>query len=467
MRRSGTSLARVVVIALVGSLVVLGAAGYAYYYGVGGTLGRDQSSQSPLGGADRTSLTITSPDQNSSTASLTSTTTATATETYTQTTTETVTEVETTTTVCESSTVPNQNSTGTQPIGSCGSGGAPTQFQVEMAVDPSGSGTTTPQSGTVLGIQERGILVQVSATANPGYAFTSWTSSTPAITFACTTCTTTGAEVDGTGTVVANFVAQSGPAYVTQVCSAHGYYQKTVSCTFPSPVEKGQTILLESGVIAGTSVTDSMGDHFSLVAQTGCPCSSTYLLEVFSSTAAATGTDTIAVDGAGNYDSIVADALTGVLGVEGTSTGTGTSTSPGVAPYSPASGSLVVGIALINNTEGVYGTTVGAGSGYTLLTAGPDVSDEYAIASGNATASPFALGTPENWGEVSVAFTTAASALTTETIGEGMVPVPSNGPSPLVVLLLFCSSGADAGLGSRPARGASRAGKTVLCDGRV
>jgi hypothetical protein len=385
-------------------------------------------------------------------------------QTTTQTTAETVTVTELqTTTVCTITAMPGQNSTVEQPTTPC-EGPSPTLYQVNFAVTPAGAGTTDPSNGTTLGIQEKGILVQISATANAGYSFTSWTATSASITFGCTTCTTTSAEIDGSGTIAANFAVESGPAYVTQTCSAHGYYQQTVLCTLPSSVNEGQTILVEAAVIPGTNVTDTMGNHYTMLAETNCPCSSTYALEVFSTIPATSGADTISVYGAGNYDAIIVNVLAGVTGVEGTSTGSGTSASPSVLPFQPPSGSLVVGIALINNTEGVYGTTVNAGQGYTLLAAGPDVSDEDAISSGNTTGSQFALQSPEHWAEVSVAFNTGASATPTTTTDAGMTPAVASaatGPLGAILLVISCSA---LGVGGRPERGAAESGKTALCE---
>ena len=68
----------------------------------------------------------------------------------------------------------------------------------------------------------------------------------------------------------------------------------------------------------------------------------------------------------------------------------------------------MVGVALINNTEGVFNSTVRAGSGYNLLTVGPSIADEDGISSGNATTSQFSLQQPERWAEVSVVFSTGS-----------------------------------------------------------
>ena len=76
-----------------------------------------------------------------------------------------------------------------------------TQWQVSFAVLPVGDGTTSP-SGTAF--YDAGSL-PISAMANTGYAFTSW-SSTGSITFLSSTSAATTATIGGPGTITANFV---------------------------------------------------------------------------------------------------------------------------------------------------------------------------------------------------------------------------------------------------------------------
>ena len=429
MQSKGMSSQKGIVIALVASLVVIAAVGYGYS-GLTASIGREQSSLSSLGGEVQSLQALGSPSPTATTVTVTQTLitalanpqtgTATTSQTTTLHTTETG-QLTTTTTICVTTSGSGQNSTGGQQITQCGSG-TPTHYQVQFAVVPSGAGTTAPSTNTTAGIQRQGILIQITASAKTGYSFASWTATSVSITFGCATCTTTSAEIDGSGTIVANFAAQNGPAYVTQSCSAHGLDLKTVSCSLPSPVVMGQTILLETAVVPPTAVRDSMGDQFTLLDQTSCPCSSTYMLQVYTATASASGPDTFTVQGPGNYDALLVHVLAGVIGTAGSTTGSGLSTTPTVPAFSPPQGSLVVGVALVNNTEGVFNSTVNSGSGYTLLTVGPSIADEDWISSGNATTSPFSLQQPERWAEVSVVFTTSATVLTTSTMGENMLP---------------------------------------------
>src|SRR5439155_22704852 len=67
---------------------------------------------------------------------------------------------------------------------------------------PSGSGTTTP-TGTK--VWENYGPLSITANANAGSGFLSWTSSTGQITFTGSTSASTTATIHGTGTIMANF----------------------------------------------------------------------------------------------------------------------------------------------------------------------------------------------------------------------------------------------------------------------
>lgn len=442
MKTEASSSSRRIVITLAASVVLLVALAYAYS-SFSGSLGREQTSISSLDG--EVQALQSSISQAASSTTVTQTSAVTTTKTVTLFTTQTG--QATTTTFCTTSTSLNLNSTVVQ-IGPCGSG-SPTRYQVSFSVTPPGAGTTNPSTSTTAGIQRQGILIQITALANAGYSFASWTATSSSITFGCQTCTTTSAEIDGSGTIVANFVAQSGPAYVTQSCSAHGLYLETVSCALPSPVVAGQTILLETAVVPPTSVTDSMGNQFTLLGQTGCPCSSTYMLQVYSATASTSGPDTFTVQGPGNYDGLLVHVITGVSGVLSVSIGTGNSSTLGVPPFEPSSGSLILGVALINDTEGVFNSTVRAGSGYNLLTVGPSIADEYGISAGNVTTTQFSLQQPERWAEVSVLFSTGSSTMTSTSQTMGNSPVPSTGIALFAAALSFSSRPARPSEGRR------------------
>ena len=79
------------------------------------------------------------------------------------------------------------------------------QFQVTFTVSPAGEGTTSP-----MGLDQWEVAgpLSISATHNPGYAFTSWNSNTDAIELANPYSAKTKATISGVGTITANFVVK-------------------------------------------------------------------------------------------------------------------------------------------------------------------------------------------------------------------------------------------------------------------
>jgi uncharacterized repeat protein (TIGR01451 family) len=77
-----------------------------------------------------------------------------------------------------------------------------TQFQLTTAASPSNGGTVTPASGT---FYDSGSVVNLSATANSGFVFGSWTGGVASASAAATTVT-----MDAAKAVTANFTAQTG-----------------------------------------------------------------------------------------------------------------------------------------------------------------------------------------------------------------------------------------------------------------
>ncbi|MDH2901718.1 MAG: hypothetical protein PXY39_12185 [archaeon] len=82
------------------------------------------------------------------------------------------------------------------------------QFYVSWAVSSSAGGTVTPAQSQWY---NSGAVVQISASSFSGYDFTSWSSSTPLITFANVASSSTTATIDGSGTIQAEFSSSIGP----------------------------------------------------------------------------------------------------------------------------------------------------------------------------------------------------------------------------------------------------------------
>src|SRR3984957_10055714 len=91
----------------------------------------------------------------------------------------------------------------------------------------------------------------------------------------------------------------SGPAYVAQSCNAHATTRQIITCSLSS-LEAGGMNMGEANEVPPSNVTDSMGDHFTLVQEVPIP-GSTYDLEVFFATASSSGNDSVNLSGVGNF----------------------------------------------------------------------------------------------------------------------------------------------------------------------
>ncbi|MDG6988710.1 MAG: hypothetical protein JRN21_05215 [Nitrososphaerota archaeon] len=84
------------------------------------------------------------------------------------------------------------------------------QYQVTFASSPSAGGSTAP-SGTAVWEDAGSPGIPISATANSGYAFSGWSSSTGSITFSSASSALTTATIDGAGTITADFGSSAPP----------------------------------------------------------------------------------------------------------------------------------------------------------------------------------------------------------------------------------------------------------------
>ncbi len=90
------------------------------------------------------------------------------------------------------------------------------QFFVSSGVSPSGVGTVSPSQSQWY---DSGAVVQVSANPDSNYAFSSWSSSTPSISFGNTGSASTTATIDGSGTIQAYFYSLVTSSTTTQSSS--------------------------------------------------------------------------------------------------------------------------------------------------------------------------------------------------------------------------------------------------------
>jgi protein-tyrosine-phosphatase len=96
-------------------------------------------------------------------------------------------------------------SSGSSPISAAGTYSATynTQYQVTFVVSPSGSGSTSPAGANVW--EDAGSL-GISAIANSGYSFSTWSSNTGSITFNNANSASTTATISGSGIITSNFL---------------------------------------------------------------------------------------------------------------------------------------------------------------------------------------------------------------------------------------------------------------------
>ena len=130
-------------------------------------------------------------------------------------------------------------------------------YNLTMAVSPSGGGTTTPAVGT--SSQPAGTVVNITAAPNSGYLFSSWTGSMADPNSASTTVT-----VDGIKTVTANFTAIPPGTVIMEGTPSSGTASPTTSSiTFSHTTGTGNNRLLLVGVSwnCGTSQSNHIFGH--------------------------------------------------------------------------------------------------------------------------------------------------------------------------------------------------------------
>jgi hypothetical protein len=202
--------------------------------------------------------------------------------------------------------------------------------------------------------------------------------------------------------------AAADPIFITpsiqQTCSGN-------TCSLSS-LQAGETLFFAVSSVPGYTVSDSMGNHFSVQESVPLPGSALFWT-IFTATvpvsAPINSLDVFTVSNAVGGSEILGIGISGATGVEIDVSASGNSTTPHVAPFVASQGSLVIASLLMHSSLGPNHTLISAGPGYTHLVITSDNGDEYATGSGNGSTAPFILGSATNWVEIVVAYAPSAS----------------------------------------------------------
>ena len=272
-----------------------------------------------------------------------------------------------------------------------------TQYQVSFTVSPPGSGTTTPSGTSVW--EDAGVL-SISANANSGYMFSSW-SVTGSITITNPLSPSTTATISGTGIITANFVTANLALDGSASTSTSGS-SMTISLTTSKPNDLLYISVVESQGYTVSGITSS--PSLTWTQRASVPFSSSRHLETWYAVWPSSGTITITITLTGSSNA--AAVAFGVSGADTASpfdgtprTATGSSTSPSVTISTSNPNDFIIGALGVQNTP-----TLTTGSGFTLIktqTAGTsrETSDEYQIVSTTQSNLPvgYSLSSSQDW----------------------------------------------------------------------
>ena len=161
-----------------------------------------------------------------------------------------------------------------------------TQWQVTFAV--SGGGSTSPTGSNVW---ENAGSLNISATANSGYLFSTWSSNTGSITFTNTSSDSTTTTIGGTGTITASFAINTNSVTITVSQGLHGTIAPgTASVNYGDDQEFSFTPAtsyhLVDVLVNGTSVLGSVEDGVYTVSNVTGPTtiSASFAIDTFAIT---------------------------------------------------------------------------------------------------------------------------------------------------------------------------------------
>lgn len=172
-----------------------------------------------------------------------------------------------------------------------------------------------------------------------------------------------------------------------------------LSCVLPGNVTAGDLLVLESVNEPVPTVSDSMGNNYTLVSSQLIP-GHTYALNVFQAIARSSGADNVSVSGDATYPDFVVHEFAGVTGITAVKLGSGNSSTASVGAFTPPPESIVFAVVLPNDKlAGINPEFVVPGPGMTPVGTYIDMmADEFTIANGPTTC-PFQFGSSVEWTE--------------------------------------------------------------------
>ncbi|MDG6906735.1 MAG: hypothetical protein JRN20_13220, partial [Nitrososphaerota archaeon] len=146
-----------------------------------------------------------------------------------------------------------------------------TQYQVSIGSSPSSGGTTSPSG---LSWYDAGSSLQIVATPASGYEFSSWSTSTGSISLASATSQSTTAEINGPGTISADFATSTTTTTTSTTTTTTCICTQTVS-TSTTTTTSSSSMTSSITSTATTQTSTSVPSHSASTSITTTTTSST------------------------------------------------------------------------------------------------------------------------------------------------------------------------------------------------
>ena len=154
----------------------------------------------------------------------------------------------------------NGTSSGSATSSGSGSSGSQTQTNVTVTLSASSGGTVNPSGSQTIAT---GTVLGISATPNSGYQFSSWTF-TGSIQINDPTSASTTAQINGAGTITANFVSSTTPKLALAAGAGQSVLVSAVSSVITVQCLDGSgNPVTTGGITVALSTTSSTGVFYS------------------------------------------------------------------------------------------------------------------------------------------------------------------------------------------------------------